>query len=102
MSETKLKFYRVQSLPEQGEIGSLYFVSGEGDYGLWVYTDKFEPYTPQNYLEHVDAAQELEKNVSVSKDTLILDSDTAIVNNNTMKISPVFAEVEDDKLIIKL
>lgn len=96
-----IKFYRVETLPETGEVGSLYFVSGSENYGLWVHTGQFEPYTPQNYLEHVDVAPELDKSVSVSEDTLLLDSDTAVVRNNVMKISPAFAEVEDDKLIIK-
>lgn len=99
---TPLKFYRVETLPETGEVGSLYFVSGSENYGLWVHTGQFEPYTPQNYLEHVDVASELDKSVSVSKDTLLLNGDTAVVRNNVMKISPVFADVEDDKLIIKL
>ena len=99
---TQVKFYRVETLPETGEVGSLYFVSGSENYGLWVYTGQFEPYTPQNYLEHVDVASELDKSVSVSKDTLLLNGDTAVVRNNVMKISPVFADVEDDKLIIKL
>jgi hypothetical protein len=53
-------------------------------------------------LEHVDVASELDKSVSVSEDTLLLNGDTAVVRNNVMKISPVFADVEDDKLIIKL
>ena len=98
---TQVKFYRVETLPETGEVGSLYFVSGSENYGLWVYTGQFEPYTPQNYLEHVDVASELEKSVSVSEDTLVLDSDTAVIRNNVMKISPAFAKVEGDKLIIK-
>lgn len=97
-----IKFYRVETLPETGEVGSLYFVSGSENYGLWVYTGQFEPYTPQNYLEHVGVASELDKSVSVSEDTLVLDGDTAVVRNNVMKISTAFADVEDDKLIIKL
>lgn len=96
----KVKFYRVETLPETGKVGSLYFVSGSENYGLWVYTGQFEPYTPQNYLEHVDVASELDKNVSISEDTLVLDSDTAIVRNNILKISPVFATVEGDKLVL--
>jgi hypothetical protein len=35
---TQVKFYRVETLPEAGEVGSLYFVSGSENYGLWVYT----------------------------------------------------------------
>lgn len=95
-----IKFYRVETFPEVGEVGSLYFVSGSENYGLWVYTGQFEPYTPQNYLEHVDVASELNKSVSVSEDTLVLDTDTAVVRNNVMKISPVFATVEGDKLVL--
>lgn len=46
MSETKLKFFRVQSLPEQGEIGSLYFVYSGVNPKLYVYTaDGFEQYS---------------------------------------------------------
>jgi hypothetical protein len=52
-------------------------------------------------LEHVDVAPELDKSVSVSEDTLVLDGDTAVIRNNVMKISTAFAEVEGDKLIIK-
>lgn len=96
----RVEFYRVQSLPEQGNIGSLYFVYGSENYGLWLHDGQFKPYTPQNYLEHVDVASELDKSVSVSEDTLVLDSDTAVIRNNVMKISPAFAKVEGDKLII--
>lgn len=97
---TQVKFYRVENLPEVGEVGSLYFVYGSENYGLWMHNGQFRPYTPQNYLEHVDVASELDKSVSVSEDTLILDSDTAVVRNNVMKISPAFAKVEGDKLVL--
>lgn len=43
---TPLKFYRVQSLPEQGEIGSLYFVYSGANPKLYVYTTEgFEQYS---------------------------------------------------------
>lgn len=46
MSDIKIKFYRVQSLPEQGEIGSLYFVYSEVNPKLYVCTaDGFEQYS---------------------------------------------------------
>jgi hypothetical protein len=34
----QVKFYRVQSLPEQGEVGSLYFVYSGVNPKLYVYT----------------------------------------------------------------
>lgn len=97
----RVKFYKCKQLPEEGKLGSLYFVYGSENYGLWMYDGQFKPYTPQNYLEHVDVASELDKSVSVSEDTLVLDSDTAVIRNSVMKISPAFAKVEGDKLIIK-
>lgn len=52
MSETQLKFYRVQSLPEQGEIGSLYFVYSGVNQKLYVYTaDGFEQYSDLFYRD---------------------------------------------------
>ena len=46
MSETKLKFYRVPSLPEVGQIGSLYFVYSGENPKLYICTQNgFEQYS---------------------------------------------------------
>lgn len=50
---TQVKFYRVETLPEVGEVGSLYFVYGSGGVQSLLYicvgTGLFELYTPDLY-----------------------------------------------------
>jgi len=50
---TQVKFYRVEALPEVGEVGSLYFVYGSGGVQSLLYicvgTGLFELYTPDLY-----------------------------------------------------
>ena len=50
---TQVKFHRVQTLPETGEVGSLYFVYGSGGAQSLLYicvgTGLFELYTPDLY-----------------------------------------------------
>jgi hypothetical protein len=48
MTTLPLKFVRTSELPDTPAIGTLYFVAGAQDYGLWVGVGegKLEPYTP--------------------------------------------------------
>lgn len=41
---TQVKFYRVETLPETGEVGSMYFCFGEGSIYLCTYPTTFEFY----------------------------------------------------------
>ena len=69
---TQVKFYRVEALPEVGEVGSLYFVYGSGGVQSLLYicveTGLFELYTPDLY--------ELENKIDV------LDSNVAKQGEN--------------------
>ena len=69
---TQVKFYRVETLPEVGEVGSLYFVYGSGGVQSLLYicvgTGLFELYTPDLY--------ELENKIDV------LDSNVAKQGEN--------------------
>lgn len=33
---SKVRFYRVESLPQEGVLGGLYFVTGDQNKGIWV------------------------------------------------------------------
>ena len=50
---TQVKFYRVETLPEVGEVGSLYFIYGSGGVQSLLYicvgAGLFELYTPDLY-----------------------------------------------------
>jgi hypothetical protein len=62
----QVKFYRVETLPEVGEVGSLYFVYGSGGVQSLLYicvgTGLFELYTPDLY--------ELENKLDSLKDSV--------------------------------
>ena len=64
---TQVKFYRVETLPEVGEVGSLYFVYGSGGVQSLLYicvgTGLFELYTPDLY-ELENKMDSLEDSVS--------------------------------------
>ena len=64
---TQIKFYRVETLPEVGEVGSLYFVYGSGGAQSLLYicvgTGLFELYTPDLY-ELENKMDSLEDSVS--------------------------------------
>lgn len=81
---TQVKFYRVEALPEVGEVGSLYFVYGSGGVQSLLYicvgTGLFELYTPDLYeLENkIDALEE-----SVSKVETKIDEQVAKQGENT-------------------
>lgn len=97
-----VKFYRVATLPEVGEVGSLYFVSGSENYGLWVCTGpiSFEAYTPQQYVESETLEKTVQQGLEVQGDTLIIhDEDIATIQNGILKTSPLFAKVNGDTLI---
>ena len=99
---TQVKFYRVETLPETGEVGSLYFVSGSENYGVWVCTGptSFEAYTPQQYVEQETPEKTVQQGLEVQGDTLIIyDEDIATIQNGILKTSSLFAEVNGDTLI---
>lgn len=97
-----IKFYRVKTLPETGEVGSLYFVTTHDTSGLWVCTGptSFEAYTPQQYVESETLEKTVQQGLEVQGDTLIIyDEDIATIQNGILKTSSLFAEVNGDTLI---
>lgn len=99
---TKVKFIRVTNLPSEGQVGGLYFVDCEPDPRIYLCMEPgiFVPYTPQVYLEHTSSAQEFSENIEIVEDTLIMSNDVVTCKNNILKISPLFATVEGDKLVL--
>jgi hypothetical protein len=81
---TQVKFYRVETLPEVGEVGSLYFVYGSGGVQSLLYicvgTGLFELYTPDLYeLENkLDSLED-----SVSEVETKIDEQVAKQGENT-------------------
>lgn len=81
---TQVKFYRVETLPEVGEVGSLYFVYGSGGVQSLLYicvgNGLFELYTPDLYeLENkMDSLKD-----SVSKVKTKIDEQVAKQGENT-------------------
>lgn len=70
---TQVKFYRVETLPEVGEVGSLYFVYGSGGVQSLLYicvgTGLFELYTPDLY-ELENKMDSLENKVEAESQTI--------------------------------
>lgn len=94
----KVKFTRVSSLPETGVNGTLYFVCEGQNRGLWLYiNDKFESYTPQNFLQSGDLTEE--QLTFVDGDTLVLSDDAAQVTDGILKSSTVFSSTSDENII---
>lgn len=81
---TQVKFYRVETLPEVGEVGSLYFVYGSGGVQSLLYicigAGLFELYTPDLYkLENkMDSLED-----SVSEVETKIDEQVAKQGENT-------------------
>lgn len=81
---TQVKFYRVETLPEVGEVGSLYFVYGSGGVQSQLYicvgVGLFELYTPDLYeLENkIDSLED-----SVSGVETKIDEQVAKQGDNT-------------------
>ena len=81
---TQVKFYRVETLPEIGEVGSLYFVYGSGGVQSLLYicvgAGLFELYTPDLYeLENkLDSLED-----SVSEVETKIDEQVAKQGENT-------------------
>lgn len=91
---TQIKFYRVETLPEVGEVGSLYFVYGSGGVQSLLYIcvgdGLFELYTPDLY-ELENKIDSLEDSVS-GVETKIDESTTTLSNkidNIQVDLSPV-------------
>lgn len=94
----KVKFTRVSSLPETGVNGTLYFVCEGQNRGLWLYiNDKFESYTPQNFLQSGDLTEE--QLSYINGDTLVLSDDVAQVTDGILKSSTVFSSTSDENII---
>lgn len=98
--QNQVRFYNVQGLPEKGVLGGIYFVSGQENNGIWIYNGTFTPYTPSDYIIQSPVSEEINDQVSIVEDTLNINEDISIVKNNILKISPVFATVEGDKLVL--
>ena len=103
MTTLPLKFVRTSELPDTPAIGTLYFVAGKENQGLWlgVGEGQLEPYTPQQYVIKDEVLEETTRQgLEVKGDTLIIhDEDIATVQNGVLRTSPLFAKVEGDTLI---
>lgn len=103
MTKLPIKFVRVTELPDNPAVGTLYFVAGNDDTGLWLGVDEnnLEPYTPQQYVEKDDDfASMIKQGIEIVDDTIIIhDDDIASIKNGVLRISPLFAKVEGDTLI---
>lgn len=81
----QVKFYRVETLPETGEVGSLYFVYGSGGVQSLLYicvgTGLFELYTPDLYTIE-KKIEDLSVQVGSVDDLLAIQLQTIIGNEN--------------------
>lgn len=93
---TQVKFYRVETLPEVGEVGSLYFVYGSGGVQSLLYicvgTGLFELYTPDLY-ELENKMDSLEDKVEAEADSIETKIDEIVIayNNGQQKIDELLA-----------
>lgn len=83
---TQVKFYRVETLPEVGEVGSLYFVYGSGGVQSLLYicvgNGLFELYTPDLYTIE-KKIEDLSVQVGSVDELLAIQLQTIIGNENT-------------------
>lgn len=88
---TQVKFYRVETLPEVGEVGSLYFVYGSGGVQSLLYicvgTGLFELYTPDLY--------ELENKLDSLEDKVEAESQTIQHKIDNIDLSSVAKQGEN-------
>ena len=100
---TQVKFYRVETLPEVGEVGSLYFVYGSGGVQSLLYicvgAGLFELYTPDLYeLENkLDALEEKIDNTVAKEATL-----QEIKNTIGVVEDKVFTAMTDEEITQEL
>lgn len=98
----RTKVYRVETLPEIGEVGSIYLVYGGLHPMMYLCVEEtiFEPYTIKDYIEIENT--EMVTPVKVEEETIVIDSkDMVSVSYNTLRTHSVFADVEDETLIFK-
>lgn len=90
---TQVKFYRVETLPEVGEVGSLYFVYGSGGVQSLLYicvgTGLFELYTPDLY--------ELENKLDSLEDKVEEESQAIQHKINNIDLSSVAKQGENQE-----
>lgn len=90
---TQVKFYRVETLPEVGEVGSLYFVYGSGGVQSLLYicvgTGLFELYTPDLY--------ELENKLDSLEDKVGAESQTIQHKIDNIDLSSVAKQGENQE-----
>lgn len=101
---TQVKFYRVETLPEVGEVGSLYFVYGSGGVQSLLYicvgTGLFELYTPDLYeLENKmdsleDKVEEESQAIQHKIDNIDLSSVAKQGDNTEATNSKILEEVQ--------
>lgn len=88
---TQVKFYRVETLPEVGEVGSLYFVYGSGGVQSLLYicvgTGLFELYTPDLY--------ELENKLDSLEDKVEAESQTIQHKIDNIDLTPIENKVDE-------
>ena len=98
-----IKFYRVQTLPEVGEVGSIYFVYSSHDSGrLYVCTD---PSTFENYSGSSDILLQdpPEEQYQMTDDgVLLVPSFAGDVRTRTLKLhSPLNVDSKHNIIIFK-
>lgn len=88
---TQVKFYRVEALPEVGEVGSLYFVYGSGGVQSLLYicvgTGLFELYTPDLY--------ELENKIDALEDKVEEESSAIQEKIDNIDFTPIENKVDE-------
>lgn len=88
---TQVKFYRVEALPEVGEVGSLYFVYGSGGVQSLLYicvgTGLFELYTPDLY--------ELENKIDTLEDKVEEESSAIQEKIDNIDFTPIENKVDE-------
>ena len=101
---TQVKFYRVETLPEVGEVGSLYFVYGSGGVQSLLYicvgNGLFELYTPDLYelenkmdsLEDSVSGVETKIDEQVAKQGENPEATNSAILEELMKLNGTYAE----------
>lgn len=97
----QIKFYRVQSLPEIGEVGGLYFVYGGNSPILYLYNgDNFEQYSI-DITEPLERLEELEITTasSISAVNNKIDENQQVTNVAISSLNNNKQDKEDNSLL---
>lgn len=98
----RVKFFRVDELPDKGVVGGIYFLHKENNPAIYICVEEslFESYTIENYVE--SDIQQISDGINVENDSInVVSENLGSVSYDTLRLKSAFAEVNNETLIFK-